>query len=79
MKEILSFIGRFKESILNNRDGISAEDSTEVLIEFLDEFEKQVGASEGKTFSEALHDSIYYRNEQMPGHDEKEGYSYAPL
>jgi hypothetical protein len=79
VKEILSFIGRFKESILNNRDGISAEDSTEVLIEFLDEFEKQVGASEGKTFSEALHDSIYYRNEQMPGHDEKEGYSYAPL
>ena len=77
VKEIESFIGRFKESVLNNRDGISA-DSTEELIKFLDEFEKQVEASEGKTFSEALHDSIYYKNEQMPGH-ENEGYLHTPL
>jgi hypothetical protein len=66
VKEIESFIDRFKESVLNNRDGISAE-STEELIKFLDEFEKQVEASEGKTFSEALHDSIYYiKDEQLP-------------
>jgi hypothetical protein len=79
VKEIESFIGRFKESVLNTRDGISA-DSTEELIKFLDEFEKQVEASEGKTFSDALHDSIYYKNEQMPmpGH-ENEGYLYTPL
>ena len=77
VKEIESFIDRFKESVLNNRDGISA-DSTEELIKFLDEFEKQVKVSEGKTFSDALHDSIYYKNEQMPGH-ENEGYLYAPL
>jgi hypothetical protein len=51
--EIVSFIDRFKESVLNTRDGINAE-STEELIKFLDEFEKQVEASEGKTFSEAL-------------------------
>jgi hypothetical protein len=49
-----------------------------VLIKFLDEFEKQVKASEGKTFSDALHDSIYYKNEQMPGHG-NEGHLYAPL
>jgi hypothetical protein len=77
VKEIESFIDRFKESVLNTRDGISAE-STEVLIKFLDEFEKQVKASEGKTFSDALHDSIYYKNEQMPGHG-NEGHLYAPL
>jgi hypothetical protein len=64
--EIVSFIDRFKESVLNTRDGINAE-STEELIKFLDEFEKQVEASEGKTFSEALHDSIYYiKDEQLP-------------
>ena len=77
VKEIESFIDRFKESVLNTQDGISA-DSTEELIKFLDEFEKQVEASEGKTFSDALHDSIYYKNEQMPGH-ENEGYLYTPL
>ncbi len=77
VKEIVTFIDRFKECVLNTQDGISA-DSTEELIKFLDEFEKQVEASEGKTFSDALHDSIYYKNEQMPGH-ENEGYLYTSL
>jgi hypothetical protein len=38
--EIESFIDKFKESVLNTRDGINVE-STEELIKFLDEFEKQ--------------------------------------
>ena len=66
--EIVSFTDRLERGVLKNRDEIGAERSQEIL-KFLDEFKGQVKASDGKTFSEALQDSIYYKDEQMPDGD----------
>ena len=66
VREIASFTDRLERSVLKNRDEIGAERSQEI-IKFLDEFKEQVKASKGKTFSEALQDSIYGKDEQMPG------------
>jgi len=65
VEEIVSFTDRLQRSVLEDRNEIDAERSQRV-VEFIDEFTEQVKASEGKTFSEALQDSIYYRDEQMP-------------
>jgi hypothetical protein len=60
-EEALSFTDRLKREVMKNRDAIGVE-STEAIIDFIDEFEGQVKASEGKTFSEALKSSIYYED-----------------
>jgi hypothetical protein len=59
VEEALSFTDRLKREVMENRDAIGAK-STEAIIDFIDEFEGQVKASEGKTFSAALKSSIYY-------------------
>ncbi len=64
-EEIVSFTDRLKKDLLDNRGEIGATKSREIII-FLDEFRKQIEASEGKTFSQALRGSIYYENELMP-------------
>jgi hypothetical protein len=64
VEEALSFTGRLKKEVMKNRDAIGA-DSTEAIIDFIDEFEGQVKASEGKTFSAALKSSIYYEGGQL--------------
>ena len=64
-EEIVSFTDRLKREVLENRGEIGATKS-QAIIMFLDEFTKQVEASEGKTFSQALRCSIYYEGELMP-------------
>jgi len=59
VEEVLSFTDRLKSGVLKNSGKIDYMRS-QGIIEFLDEFKEQVEASEGKTFSEALQDSIYY-------------------
>ncbi|MCK4476272.1 MAG: VWA domain-containing protein [Methanophagales archaeon] len=63
VEEIISFTDRLERSVLKNRDEIGAERSQEI-IEFLDEFKEQVEACEGKTFSEALQGSIYWKGDK---------------
>jgi hypothetical protein len=65
VEEVVSFTGGLKRSVLEDRAEISAKRGQEI-INFLDEFEEQVEASEGKTFSEALQGSIYCESEPMP-------------
>ncbi len=62
--EALSFTDRLKREVMKNGDAIGV-DRTEAIIDFIDEFEGQVKASEGKTFSEALKSSIYYEGGQL--------------
>jgi len=64
VEEALSFTDRLKREVMKNRDAIGVE-STEAIIDFIDEFEGQVKASEGKTFSAALKSSIYYEGWQL--------------
>jgi len=64
VEEALSFTDRLKREVMKNRDAIGAK-STEAIIDFIDEFEGQVKASEGKTFSAALKSSIYYEGGQL--------------
>ena len=64
VEEALSFTDRLKSEVMKNRDAIGAK-STEAILVFIDEFEGQVKASEGKTFSAALKSSIYYEGEQL--------------
>jgi hypothetical protein len=64
VEEALSFTDRLKTEVMKNRDAIGAK-STEAIIDFIDEFEGQVKASEGKTFSAALKSSIYYEGGQL--------------
>ena len=64
VEEVLSFTERLKIEVMKNSDAIGA-DRTEATIVFIDEFEGQVKASEGKTFSEALKSSIYYEGGQL--------------
>jgi hypothetical protein len=64
-EEIVSFTDWLKRDVLENRGEIGAKKSQEIIM-FLDEFTKQVEASEGKTFSQALRGSIYYEGELMP-------------
>jgi hypothetical protein len=64
VEEALSFTDRLKREVMKNRDAIGA-DSTEAIIDFIGEFEGQVKASEGKTFSAALKSSIYYESGQL--------------
>jgi hypothetical protein len=71
VKEIVSFTDRLARGVLKNRDEIGPERSEEIL-KFLDEFKEQINASEGKTFSEVLQDSIYCDDEQMPGGDRQD-------
>jgi hypothetical protein len=71
VEEALSFTERLKREVMKNRDAIGVE-STEAIIDFIDEFEGQVTASEGKTFSEALKSSIYYEDERSRVYQEIE-------
>jgi hypothetical protein len=71
VEEALSFTERLKSEVLKNRDAIG-DKSTEAVIAFIDEFEGQVKASEGKTFSEALQSSIYYEDERSRVYQEIE-------
>jgi hypothetical protein len=64
VEEALSFTDRLKREVMKNRDAIG-DKSTEAIIDFIDEFEGQVKASEGKTFSAALKSSIYYEGGQL--------------
>ena len=64
VEEALSFTERLKREVMKNRDAIGVK-STEAIIDFIDEFEGQVKASEGKTFSAALKSSIYYEGGQL--------------
>ena len=64
VEEALSFTDRLKSEVMKNRDAIGVK-STEAIIVFIDEFEGQVKASEGKTFSAALKSSIYYEGGQL--------------
>ncbi|MEM3770382.1 MAG: S8 family serine peptidase [Candidatus Bathyarchaeia archaeon] len=57
--EILSFTRRLKWKVNERRESIGEERSLK-MIGMLEEFEEQVRASEGKTFSEAFQGSIYY-------------------
>jgi hypothetical protein len=63
--EVVSFTDGLKRSVSKNRGEIGATRSQEI-INNLDEFNGQVEASEGKTFSEALQSSIYCESEPMP-------------
>ena len=65
VEEVLSFTDRLKSGVRKNSGEIGYMRS-QGIIKFLDEFKEQVEASEGKTFSEALQDSIYCEDEQMP-------------
>ena len=58
--EAISFIENLKKEIWERREEIGINRSSNI-IEFLKKFEKQVNASEGKTFSQAFRDSIYAR------------------
>ncbi len=58
--EVVSFTDGLKRSVSKNRGEVGATRSQEI-IKYLDVFKGQVEASEGKTFSEALQDSIYYK------------------
>jgi hypothetical protein len=64
VEEALSFTDRLKREVMKNGDAIGAK-STKAIIDFIEEFEGQVKASEGKTFSAALKSSIYYEGEQL--------------
>ncbi len=64
VEEIVSFTDGLKRSVSKNRGEVGATRSQEI-IKYLDVFKGQVEASEGKTFSEALQDSIYYKG-QIP-------------
>jgi len=57
--EILSFTRRLKSETDERRESIGDERSSKI-IGILEEFEEQVRASEGKTFSEAFRSSVYY-------------------
>ena len=65
VKELVSFTDRLKRGVWKNRKDIGTGRSLEI-IKSLNEFNEQVEASKGKTFSEALQDSIYYKGEPMP-------------
>ncbi|CAD6493628.1 MAG: hypothetical protein DIAAKJNI_00527 [Candidatus Argoarchaeum ethanivorans] len=61
VEELVSFADRLKRSVLANREKIGAGRCQEI-VKLLDEFKQQVEASLGKTFSEALRDSVYYKS-----------------
>ena len=63
IEEVVSFTDRLKRSVMENREEIGVERSQEI-VKFIDEFKEQVEASEGKTFGEALHRSIYYHKDK---------------
>jgi hypothetical protein len=65
VEEIVSFTYRLKRGVLENRGEIGAMKSQKIIM-FLDKFAKQVDASEGKTFSQALRGSIYLFSEDVP-------------
>jgi hypothetical protein len=65
VKEIVSFTDRLKRSVSEIKDEVGVERS-QSIVKLIDEFKEQVEASEGKTFSEALQGSIYYKGKQMP-------------
>ena len=65
IEQVISFTERLKRRILEDRKEIGVERSQEI-VKLIDEFKEQVEASEGKTFSEALQGSIYYKGKQMP-------------
>jgi hypothetical protein len=64
VEEALSFTERLKREVMKNRVAIGVK-STEATIDFIEEFEGQVKASEGKTFSAALKSSVYYESGQL--------------
>jgi hypothetical protein len=66
--DIMAFISDLRMSVLKNREVIGAE-RTQEIVNYVDEFKEQVEVLEGKTFSEALQGSIYFKNEQLPCQD----------
>ena len=66
VEEIVSFTDRLKSGVRKNSGEIGATRSQEIT-KYMDEFKGQVEASEGKTFSEALQDSIYCKDKHRPG------------
>jgi hypothetical protein len=60
VKEAISFIENLKKEILERTEEIGINRSSNI-IKFLEEFEEQVYASKGKTFSQAFRDSSYYK------------------
>ncbi len=63
--EVVSFTDGLKSGVMKNSGEIGATRSQEI-IKYLDEFKEQVEASEGKTFGEALQDSIYCKDKYRP-------------
>jgi len=61
VEEVVSYVERLKRSMLANREEIGAGRYQEI-VKLLDEFKQQVEASVGKTFTEALRDSVYYKS-----------------
>jgi len=61
VEEVVSYVERLKRSMLANREEIGAERCQEIA-KLLDEFKQQIEASAGKTFTEALRDSVYYKS-----------------
>ena len=60
VEEVVSYVERLR-SMLANREEIGAGRCQEI-VKLLDEFKQQVEASVGKTFTEALRDSVYYKS-----------------
>ena len=61
VEEVVSYVERLKRSMLANREEIGTGRCQEI-VKLLDEFKQQVEASVGKTFTEALRDSVYYKS-----------------
>jgi len=59
VNEIINFVERLKEEVSERKENIGVKRSSD-LIQVLEDFEEQVRLSEGKTFSQAFRNSVYF-------------------